>query len=350
MRHKGIVVLSDMPSPTRTGGGGTAVPALEAVANRPIICHVVDALLRAGVHEVVLAGARGPLTSVRNCMELCAPASARFEYAVSDRLDVLSALRAAAPLVGKAPCVVHAGDGLLDEPLTSYLEALVERDLDLILLCSGEQAAEPLSDSGGLLEARPDCVSKAPREPGIGIFAPAIFQQACQVHAGSTRSGLAAIAEPLSAQGRLVRSCEVDGWRRYHGNPSDLLEVNRLALELLPPDPCSVNGHRNRIEGQVHLDQTASVRRSVLIGPVIVGPGAKVTNAYIGPYTSIGAQATIEGVEIERSIVSAGATIMHVGTRLVSSLVGKDANVFRDFSLPRAMRLRVSDGDEVALC
>jgi len=36
--------------------------------------------------------------------------------------------------------------------------------------------------------------------------------------------------------------------------------------------------------------------------------------------------------------------------RIVASVVGRDARVFRDFSLPRAMRLRVGDGTEVALC
>ena len=58
----------------------------------------------------------------------------------------------------------------------------------------------------------------------------------------------------------------------------------------------------------------------------------------------------IEGVEIERSIISPCARVMHVGARVVSSLVGRGAHVFRDFSLPRAMRLQVAEGDEVALC
>lgn len=40
----------------------------------------------------------------------------------------------------------------------------------------------------------------------------------------------------------------------------------------------------------------------------------------------------------------------HVGGRLVASVVGRDARVFRDFSLPRALRLRVGDGTEAALC
>jgi hypothetical protein len=75
-----------------------------------------------------------------------------------------------------------------------------------------------------------------------------------------------------------------------------------------------------------------------------------VTNTYLGPYTSIGAPYTsigagaqIESVEIERSIISRGATVMHVGGRLVSSVVGQRAQVIRDFSPARAMRLRVEE-------
>ncbi len=67
-------------------------------------------------------------------------------------------------------------------------------------------------------------------------------------------------------------------------------------------------------------------------------------------YTSIGADARIEGAEIERSIILPGATITHIGGRLVGSVIGRQARIFRDFSLPRALRLNVGDGDEVALC
>ena len=81
-----------------------------------------------------------------------------------------------------------------------------------------------------------------------------------------------------------------------------------------------------------------------------VNADSLIVEAYVGPYTSIGAGARIEGTEIERSIVSPGASVTHVGGRLVASLIGCDARVFRDFSLPRAMRLRVGDGDEIALC
>ena len=56
-----------------------------------------------------------------------------------------------------------------------------------------------------------------------------------------------------------------------------------------------------------------------------------------------------EGAEIERSIISDGARIMHVGGRIEASTVGRSARIFRDFALPRAMRLHVGDGVELAL-
>jgi hypothetical protein len=33
----------------------------------------------------------------------------------------------------------------------------------------------------------------------------------------------------------------------------------------------------------------------------------------------------------------------------VASIVGREAHIFRDFSMPRALRPKVGDGDEVAL-
>ena len=92
------------------------------------------------------------------------------------------------------------------------------------------------------------------------------------------------------------------------------------------------------------------MRASTIVGPAIIGPGALVADSYIGPYTSIDAGVQIEGAEIERSVILPGASIMHIGGRLVGSVVGRETKIFRDFSLPRALRLNVGDGGEVALC
>jgi glucose-1-phosphate thymidylyltransferase len=80
---------------------------------------------------------------------------------------------------------------------------------------------------------------------------------------------------------------------------------------------------------------------------VVIGPGATILDAYIGPYTAIGDNALVENAEIENSVVFAEAQIRHVGGRLDGSVIGRGAHVFRDFAVPRAVRLHVGDGAQV---
>jgi glucose-1-phosphate thymidylyltransferase len=342
MPQKGVLLFSHGHRHEGCTCGSRQIPALEPVANRPIVHHVLDALRGAGVEDVVAAGSANVLIDIRACLNGYEAGSVRLDYAVSgEDSDMLAALRAAASVVGAAPCIVHIGDGLLDEPLAPHVEALGKESLDLILLCpapSSREPAAPLPTISGLL-----C------DAGVGVFAPGAFRHAFQAPSEETSYGLGELAQRLSNDGGQVQVRLADGWRHYRGNPKDLLDLNRLALDLLPQLPTPV-GTKNRIEGRVQIHPTANVTTSVIVGPVVVGEGAEVTSAYVGPYTSIGAGAVIEGVEIERSIISPGARVMHVGARVVSSLVGRGAHVFRDFSLPRAMRLQVAEGDEVALC
>lgn len=349
MTPKGVVIFPEMPAPSGGGFGVSHVPALEHVANRPIARHVLDVLVSAGVEEMVFAAAPDVLLEVRACLAEQEPERVRLSYVIcADRSSTAAGLRAAAPHVGAAPCIVHLADGLLDEPLLSYVDSLSTSSSDLTLVCQssapGRVAAMPAA------AGRTNGTGSVAVEPGIGLFGPGALRRACESTTRSAATSLEDIGRGLSDGGWHVEVCPTDGWRRYRGDPGDLLEVNRLALDLLEPKRASAVGNDNRIEGRVCIHETASVTSSVLVGPVIIGEGAEVRDAYIGPYTSVGARARLEGVEIERSIISPDASVMHVGARLVSSLVGRGAHVFRDFSLPRAIRLRVGEGDEVVLC
>jgi glucose-1-phosphate thymidylyltransferase len=81
----------------------------------------------------------------------------------------------------------------------------------------------------------------------------------------------------------------------------------------------------------------------------VIGANATILDAFFGPYTAIGGGARIEGAEIEHSIVCSGAEVLHVGARLESSVVGRDARVARVFSVPRGVRLHIGDGASVVL-
>jgi glucose-1-phosphate thymidylyltransferase len=103
------------------------------------------------------------------------------------------------------------------------------------------------------------------------------------------------------------------------------------------------------IQGAVDVHPTARISRTLLRGPVVIGPGAQINDAYIGPYTAIGADAVIEGTEIEHSIVLPDAELRFVGARLESSVIGRGARVVRRFHLPDAIRVSIGDGAEVVL-
>ena len=142
---------------------------------------------------------------------------------------------------------------------------------------------------------------------------------------------------------------ELEAAWRYDGTVDGVLEANRIALDDLKRGRVGVNLSNANVQGRVQIDPSAELDGTKLRGPVYIGPGARLVETYVGPYTSIGAGVTLEGVEIEHSIVLPGAQIRYPGRRLEASLVGEGAHIGRDFSLPSALRLRVGPGSEIQL-
>ena len=91
------------------------------------------------------------------------------------------------------------------------------------------------------------------------------------------------------------------------------------------------------------------MRSTLVRGPAVIGPGVRLNDVYIGPYTSIGANVTIEGAEIEHSLILDGAEVRYPGQRLTTSIIGPRARLVRDFHLPRGMRVAVGADAVVAL-
>jgi NDP-sugar pyrophosphorylase family protein len=142
---------------------------------------------------------------------------------------------------------------------------------------------------------------------------------------------------------------ELDAAWRYDGTVDGLLEANTIALDAMKRGRVGVDLSDASVQGRVHIDPSAELVGAKLRGPVHIGPGARVIETYVGPYSTIGAGVTLEGVEIEHSIVLPGAQIRYPGRRLEASLVGEGAQIGRDYSLPSALRLRVGPGSEIQL-
>lgn len=333
---------------------GKYATALQPVANRPILSHVLDALRAAAVEEVIVVVPAMLSAEVRARMAEERPPDVRIRYVVHENgRDAWDALRSAAAHVGDAPCIVHRGHGLLAQPLAPLVELLDQGSTDLLLLVHpGASKAERVGTAARRLLriAEVNSARTALGLAGVYLFGPGALCRAGEAkRLPGAQPDLTAMAEGFVTAGGRLDVQIVRGWRCYAGDVGDLLELNRATLDALSPDHELAGDGDNKIEGRVAIHGTARLTSSVIVGPAIIGAGACVTDAYVGPYTSIGAGARIEGVEVESSIISPGASITHFGGRLVASVVGCNARIFRDFSLPRAMRLRVGDDAEVAL-
>jgi glucose-1-phosphate thymidylyltransferase len=346
MELLGVVVVEDARSDSdrRRRFNGAA-----HVANQPIAHQVLSSLEAEGVRRIIVVSSRALAREVRACFEARTGHPADLSYLHREGpLDLAGGLELAVPAVNGSPCIVHLASGLLDQTLAPFIDRLRPRCPDVTLIARRSARDDDTLDPSGVWLFGRDALR---RIAGSGL---------------PQTDGLDAslIAERVTAGSGKFSVHLVDSWQSYNGDPSELLELNRIALDRLDPGrqaPPVRHRHSrrsiahpvargNQIEGRVSIDEEACVTGSVILGPTVIGAGAIINEAYIGPYTSIGERVRIEGAEVERSIICPGASITHVGGRLVASVVGRDARVFHDFSLPRALRLWVGDGTEIALC
>jgi glucose-1-phosphate thymidylyltransferase len=127
-----------------------------------------------------------------------------------------------------------------------------------------------------------------------------------------------------------------------------MLEANRLILDDIDE---RIEGELVdcRVEGRVAIEKGAHLERTTVRGPAVIGAGARLVDAYIGPYTAIGENVTIEHAELEHSIVMAGSRISQLDHRIEASLIGKDVRIGRGPALPKAYRFVVGDSADVQI-
>jgi carbonic anhydrase/acetyltransferase-like protein (isoleucine patch superfamily) len=177
------------------------------------------------------------------------------------------------------------------------------------------------------------------------------------------RSALAALAD-ADASAHLTSAGVADALRRQGLEPLEwtprgswlkvehaesLLEANRIHLDLLAAGDPAAFAQRADVQGAVIVAETATIDYATVRGPAIVGPGAFVADSHIGPYTSIGENAVIEGAEMEGCIVCSSAIVRELRSRLQDSVIGSGAVVTQEAQGPRVLRLTVGEDARISL-
>jgi len=128
-----------------------------------------------------------------------------------------------------------------------------------------------------------------------------------------------------------------------------MLDANRMILTGMATRVESKQLEDSEFHGHVHLDDDVEIKGSVLRGPCIIGAGSRIINSYIGPFTSIGAGSRVENSEVENSIILEGCSIVDIGSRMGSSLMGRNVTVTKSSRPPKSYQLMVGDNCEIVV-
>lgn len=334
----------------------TSAKQLVPVANKPVLFYGLEAMSAAGIRDVGIIVAPETAGEIREAAGDGGRFGLELTYIEQEApLGLAHAVLTAEQFLAGSAFVMYLGDNLLRDGITELVDTFRREEPDALILLT----PVPDPENYGVAELSNGRVARLvekPREPstnlalvGVYMFTPAIFEAARSIEP-SWRNELEITdaIQTLVDSGKRVDPHIVHGWWKDTGQVQDMLEANRLILDDLDE---RIDGelHDSRVEGRVVIEAGARLERSTVRGPAIVGAGSRLSDAYIGPYTAIGEEVTIEKAELEHSIVLSGSTVRDLEYRIEASLIGKNVAIGRGPALPRAYRFVVGDNAEISI-
>jgi glucose-1-phosphate thymidylyltransferase len=327
------------------------------VANKPVLFYGIEAMAEAGIEEVGIIIAPETGGEIRAAAGDGSQFGVSIEYIEQDEpLGLAHAVLTAEQFLGDSPFVMYLGDNLLRDGIDALVDTFRSEEPDALILLT----PVPDPEHYGVAELDGDgrvarLVEKPPVPKtdlalvGVYMFNPSIFGAARAIEpSGRGELEITDAIQKLVDSGLRVDPHIVHGWWKDTGQVQDMLEANRLILDDLDE---RIDGELvdSRVEGRVVIEEGARLERATVRGPAIIGRGSRISDAYIGPFTAIGEEVTIERAELEHSIVLGGSEISDLEYRIEASLIGKHVRIRRGPPLPKAYRFVVGDNADVQI-
>jgi glucose-1-phosphate thymidylyltransferase len=265
------------------------------------------------------------------------------------------AVLTAEPFLGEDQFVMYLGDNLLQGGITELVRDFERERPDAMILLTPVPDPEHYGVAE-LHDGRVTSLQEKPPEPktdlalvGVYLFTACIHDAARAIEP-SARGELEITdaIQRLVDDGRRVDPHVVQGWWKDTGRLDDMLEANRLILDTIER---RIDGTLtdSSVDGRVVIEEGAVLERSSVRGPAIIGKGARIVDAYVGPYSAIGDRCTIERAEVEHAIMLEGSSVRDLGARMESSLLGREVTIARSLGQPRAYRFLVGDRSDIGI-
>ena len=310
----------------------TGAKQLVPVANKPVLFYAIEDLVTSGIADIgIIVG--DTAEQIKNAVGDGARFGARVTYIQQERPAGLAhAVGTARAFLGHDRFVMYLGDNFIREGIAPLVQAF-------------ERSA---ANACIMLYRVPDPSDLA--IVGVYMFDHHIFA-AVESIKPSARGELEItdaiqwlIDHGYHVQPHLLDGCWIDT-----GKMEDMLEANRLVLEVMQPQMRGTVDECSQLAGLVVVQEGAEIKNSVLRGPLIIGARTRVSDSYVGPFTAIDHDCVLESVEIANSIVLEHSRIIDIEHRIEDSLIGRYAQVHRSPLKPRAYKLLLGDHSKVVV-
>lgn len=324
------------------------------IANKPILHYAIEAVRDAGITDIGIV-VNADSDEVPRALGAGEQFGVSLTFIPQEApLGLAHVIRISQDFIGNEPFVFYLGDNMIVGGIRRFIDEFqasgANCHLTLARVRDPERFGVPELRDGRIVgvEEKPACPKSPFAVAGIYLYDHHIFD-ACWAIEPSARGELeiSDAHQWLLDHDCVVTYSEITGWWKDTGKPVDLLEANRLVLEHQVERIEGDVDDATAIYGNVVVQAGASVRRSVLRGPLVIGERTVVEDCYIGPFTSVYHDCHLRGSEIEYSIVLRGCRILDVERRIEGSLLGDEVEIVRAGDKPRVNRFMLSDQSRV---
>lgn len=347
------------------GGSGTRlrpityseVKQLLPIGGKPISEYALEDMVSIGIKDVnIIVGHLGA-DEVRAHFGDGSKWNIRISYTHQEKpMGIAHAVSLCEDFIKNDPFVVYLGDNIVHGGIEELRKKFSSQNPDALLAVAKVTSPEKF----GVVEFSNDRLVRLTEKPshpaspyalvGIYFLKPSIFGILKRLKPSAR--GEYEITDALQmmiSEGLDVKHQVISGWWKDTGTMEDVIDANRLVLDEIERSiPAEMENSPN-IMGRVAIMPGVTVDGATKMkGPCYIGRDTRITNAYIGPYTSVGNNCVIENAEVEDSILMNNCVISGGGSvRIQESLLGTATMISHGNRVNKATRILVGRNSEI---
>lgn len=336
----------------------TGAKQLVPVGNKPVLFYAIKNLVDAGITDIGIIISPETGDQVKQTVGDGTKFGARIDYIVQDApKGIAHGIKIAQPYIGDDKFVLFLGDNFIRNGIvpqvTAFRDAAMNAQIILYKMDDPSSMGVAVLDGDGRvirLVEKPKQFISPYAVIGIYMFDRHVFE-AVNAIKPSARGELEITdtIQYLIDKKLNVRAHQLTGWWIDTGKMSDILEANRLVLDIIEPENQGHVDAASVIEGRVVIEKDAVIVNSTIRGPAIIGERTRIENAFVGPYTSIYHDCVLQNCEIENSVVLEHSRVGELSKRLADSLIGRNAEIARAGGHTQTLKLMIGDYSKVGI-